>query len=578
MMKGLGHLIRTMFGGRKPAPALPSHMVGTVECDQVKAPIASDNVLRRAMGAAAGEAAAAEEASRRIYRHEEPVTEVSSLPTLFLHGKPAGQDVVDLQLSMELPSAQVVEEEPSLGATDLLAPTSYVELDGPVAPAAAVLLAHHVDAVEGREPSLDHAVLETSVVDESAEEHKPDDVMAEMDSPQDESSEGSVSEVSVADATGDDEVFGEPETESAIAVTAVGATPELEPLELEQDDVVSIVARNAHGEAPVALVVEPEILSVEMEPVYPDVSAQSLAVVYEGAPTADVNAAPAVETVAGLMAAEDASLLDEPEAPLEVMDDTVNTPGENMPEAVQVQVQSLDDVPVEDLQVETAQAEDGALDGSAGDLAAEAPVVDVPVMGASAGDTLDERAPAESLASLADTMDDVVTRVGARAAARKPAKKAPAKKTGEPSTKRKKAGKSRPDDAVWLTDALIWSQCGSWREFWLPPTDANSSQRIEEFRAHAAAGSLTVWAKADDSEEWTVVAASHWKKAGFDPLAFLAGRENAFSQAPAPKSRSKKADTAPPKEPVKYHSLMVSKAEVEILFGAAEEGSTVAVA
>ena len=487
MMKGLGHLIRTMFGGKKPAPALPSHMVGTVECDQVKAPIASDNVLRRAMGAAAGEAAAAEEASRRIYRHEEPVAEVETLPTLFLHGKPAEEDAVNLAPPME---READTEEPSLGATDLLASTSYVELDGPVPPAAELLLARQAD----------EAVLEETAPDTESLLEEPQDAVEE--------------DLAVEEQVED------------VVLDEVAELPVVDTTE-DSEGAVSIVATDDNGEPPVALVVEPvtdhEILAVQLDPVYPDVSPQALEVLYEAASAPDVvEAEPAVETVAGLVSAEDAPLLEEPEEP-------------------------------------------------ASEALAEETVAE---------DILPEEAPVESLASLADAMDDVVTQVGARAVARTSGKKAPAKKKAEPGTKRKKAGKALPDDAVWLTDALIWSQCGSWREFWLPPTDANSSQRIEEFRAHAAAGSLKVWAKADDSEEWTAITASHWKKAGFDPLAFLAGRENAFSQAPAPKSRKKAdADAAPPKEPVKYRALMVSRTEVETLFGtAAEDGDTAAVA
>jgi hypothetical protein len=399
-------------------------------------------------------------------------------------------------------------EGPSLGATDLLASTSYVELEGPVAPAAELLLARQASVADLEPPVLEPVLLEETAPEAESLLDDPSDVVAEEpvveDAPEEVAELDDVAELPVEDTTEEVEVT------------------------------VSIVATDDSGEQPVALVVEPvaehEILAVQLDPVYPDVSAEALEVVYETASAPDVvDAEPAIETVAGLVSAEDAPLLEEPEEPLDV------TSEEPAPEAL---------------------AEDAV-----------------------AEDVVPEEAPVESLASLADAMDDVVTQVGARAAARTTGKKAPAKKKAEPGTKRKKAGKALPDDAVWLTDALIWSQCGSWREFWLPPTDANSSQRIEEFRAHAAAGSLKVWAKADDSEEWTAITASHWKKAGFDPLAFLAGRENAFSQAPAPKSRSKKADAAPPKDPVKYRALMVSRTEVETLFGtAAEDGDAAAVA
>lgn len=142
-------------------------------------------------------------------------------------------------------------------------------------------------------------------------------------------------------------------------------------------------------------------------------------------------------------------------------------------------------------------------------------------------------------------------------------KKSPAgKKASTTTAKRKKAGKVLPADAVFLTDAVIWSQCGSWREFWLPPTDPDSSQRVAEFHARAAAGELTVWGRTGESDDYVAIAVSHWKKAGFDPLAFLAGRENAFSQAPPSKSRAKT-----PAAPVKYMALKVSRREVETLFG-----------
>ena len=76
-----------------------------------------------------------------------------------------------------------------------------------------------------------------------------------------------------------------------------------------------------------------------------------------------------------------------------------------------------------------------------------------------------------------------------------------------------------------------------------------------------------------EGNEWTAITPAHWKKAGFDPLAFLAGRENAFSQAPPSKSKARS-----PAEPAKYRSLMVSKAEIEAIFGAQGEQAAAAVA
>ena len=153
--------------------------------------------------------------------------------------------------------------------------------------------------------------------------------------------------------------------------------------------------------------------------------------------------------------------------------------------------------------------------------------------------------------------------------AKKPAKKsAPAKKKAT-TIKRKKAAPEAarpglPDDAVFLTDAVVWSLCGSWREFWLPPTDANSSQRVDEFREKAAAGSLTIWGLAAGSQTWTAIAPTHWQTNGFDPLSFLAGRENAFTETRPVTAKTRKAAA-----PLKFSSLKVSKATVEELWRSA---------
>ena len=150
--------------------------------------------------------------------------------------------------------------------------------------------------------------------------------------------------------------------------------------------------------------------------------------------------------------------------------------------------------------------------------------------------------------------------------AKKPAKKAAPAKKKATTIKRKKAAPKAdrpalPDDAVFLTDAVVWSQCGSWREFWLPPTDANSSQRVDEFREMAAAGRLTIWGLAADAQTWTAIEAAHWRTNGFDPLSFLAGRDNTFTQSKPATAKTRKAAA-----PVKFSSLKVSKATVEELW------------
>jgi hypothetical protein len=156
--------------------------------------------------------------------------------------------------------------------------------------------------------------------------------------------------------------------------------------------------------------------------------------------------------------------------------------------------------------------------------------------------------------------------VAASVPPKKPAKKAAPAKKKATTVKRKKSAPEAdrpalPADAVYLTDAVVWSQCGSWREFWLPPTDANSSQRVDEFREKAAAGRLTIWGLAADSQTWTAIEPTHWQTNGFDPLSFLAGRDNTFTETRPASTKTRKAAA-----PLKYSSLKVSKATVEELW------------
>ncbi len=162
--------------------------------------------------------------------------------------------------------------------------------------------------------------------------------------------------------------------------------------------------------------------------------------------------------------------------------------------------------------------------------------------------------------------EPVAASVPAKKSAKKPAKKAAPAKKRATTVKRKKAAPEAdspvlPEDAVFLTDAVVWSQCGSWREFWLPPTDANSSQRVDEFRAMAAAGKLTIWGLAADAQTWTAIEAAHWQTNGFDPLSFLAGRENTFTETKPATAKTRKAAA-----PVKFSGLKVSKATIEELW------------
>ena len=430
MIKGLGHLIRIVFGGRQPAPALPSHTTGGVEAEAAVPPLASDDVLRRAMEAAGEAEAEGTGPSGAGPRYEAPqIEEISSLPTLFLHGKPSE------------PLAQEPEPEE-------VAPEEVTDVD--VAPVTDVAPVKNVTP----EPALSPAASLSGFVPEEPEERVSLESVA---STRDHLRAGmAYEEIDFAARASELILFGREFATHAERVVRVGASPSV------QRETAAIV---------------PDA-SVEMY-------VQDVRVDAEGA----------LDEVAPVASADD--LVEEG-----VVDDVLT---------------------------------------SADELRVEQPSADEPVADA----------------ALADEAPRKTTR-----------------RKAEPgtTTRRKKSAKALPEDAVWLTDAVIWTQCGSWREFWLPPTDPESSARVEEFRILAAEGQLTVWGRTGEALEWTPIAASHWKKAGFDPLAFLAGRENAFSQAPVKKSRTK-----PPADPVRYSSLMVSKSAIEAIW-AARSSSEAAVA
>jgi hypothetical protein len=405
MIKGLGHFIRTMFGGKRPAPALPSHMVGAVEGETVQAPLASDDVLRRAMEAAGETADMPIPHAERSGQYLHPRAEdVGTLPTLFLHGKAAEPEVLDVPVVAPELSAEVLLTAPEYAAApEIVLESETVE-----------------EAVASRPPQLETLMSFQEIVQAPR--------------------------------------F----SELALVMTEWGGHSER-------------IQRPVTAHVPAAAA--PAI--VQAPPVQP--------VVQEDAPVV------ASVTLGPLNA--------------EVFTEEAHDSEEGLPAD-----------PVEDLHTEEALPEETLADGAA----------------------VTEVAPPKSSS----------------------------RRKAEPgtTTRRKKSAKALPEDAVWLTDAVIWTQCGSWREFWLPPTDPESSARVEEFRTLAAEGKLTVWGRTGEASEWTAIAASHWKKAGFDPLAFLAGRENAFSQAPVKKSRTK-----PPADPVRYDSLMVSRAAVEELWAARDE-------
>lgn len=414
MIKGLGHLIRTMFGGKRPAPALPSHMVGAVEGETVHAPLASDDVLRRAMEAAGETADMPIPQAERSGQYLHPRAEdVGTLPTLFLHGKAAEPEVLPEVLDVSV----VV---PELSAEVLLTVPEYA-----AAPEIVIESGRAEEAVASRPPQLETLMSFQEIV-QAPRFSELALVMTEWG--------------------GHSERIQRPVTAHvpAAAAPAIVQAPPVQPVVQE--------------EAPV-------VASVTLGPLNAEVFA--------------------------------AETLDSEKV---------------------LQADPVEDPHTEEMLPEEAVAEEKLADDAA----------------------VTEAAPPKS----------------------------PSRRKAEPgtTTRRKKSAKALPEDAVWLTDAVIWTQCGSWREFWLPPTDPESSARVEEFRTLAAEGKLTVWGRTGEASEWAAIAASHWKKAGFDPLAFLAGRENAFSQAPVKKSRTK-----PPADPVRYDSLMVSRAAVEELWAAREE-------
>ena len=148
----------------------------------------------------------------------------------------------------------------------------------------------------------------------------------------------------------------------------------------------------------------------------------------------------------------------------------------------------------------------------------------------------------------------------------KAAPKKPAPKKGKAAAAPKAPGPEMPADLVFLSDAVVWTLTGAWREFWLPPTDAATSARLAMFCERAAAGDLVIWAVSSETDDWHPVPASHWKKAGIDPLSFLAGRENVTSESVVG-ARSRKP-------PVTYRALRVSRATVEALWPIANDSSS----
>ena len=427
MIKGLGHLIRTMFGGKRPAPALPSHMVGAVEGEVVQAPLASDDVLRRAMEAAGETADMPIPQSERSDQYVQPRAEdVATLPTLFLHGKATEPEVLEVPVAAPELSAEVLLTSPEYAA----APEIVLESETAEA------------LVVSRPPQL-HTLMSFQEIVRAPRFSELALVMTEWGGHSERIQRPVTAHVPVAEAP-------------AVAhVPQVMQAPLVQPVVQEE---IPVVATATLGP-----------LNAE---VFAQEDAHDSEVVLQAAPVEDQHT--------------------EEMLPVE------SHPEEAHPE---------------------------------------------------------EAHPEEVLAEDATAMEAAPPKSSSR-------------RKAEPgtTTRRKKSAKALPEDAVWLTDAVIWTQCGSWREFWLPPTDPESSARVEAFRTLAAEGKLTVWGRTGEAKEWTAIAASHWKKAGFDPLAFLAGRENAFSQAPVKKSRTK-----PPADPVRYDSLMVSRAAVEELWAARDE-------
>lgn len=118
----------------------------------------------------------------------------------------------------------------------------------------------------------------------------------------------------------------------------------------------------------------------------------------------------------------------------------------------------------------------------------------------------------------------------------------------------------RPEDDVWVSDAVVWSLSGYWLAGdWSPPANFDGSQRLEEFRELAASGKLTIWGRSDDAAVWQPIDPAYWKSGVVEPTSLAEGRENVVAE-PKPSKAKGKAKAR------KYSALKVSRAQVEELW------------
>lgn len=190
---------------------------------------------------------------------------------------------------------------------------------------------------------------------------------------------------------------------------------------------------------------------------------------------------------------------------------------------------------------------------------------------------VEEEMPAVEEEALASADADVEVEEAAPATPAPTRKKAAAKKG--PSRARKASGTKskkkpveaaeaaddvRPEDDVWVSDAVVWSLSGYWLSGeWSPPAGFDGSQRLEEFRELAAEGKLTIWGRSDDAGVWQPIEAAYWKSCAVEPASLVEGRENVVAEPKAPPKAKGKAKAAR-----KYSALKVSKSQVEELWRA----------
>lgn len=176
---------------------------------------------------------------------------------------------------------------------------------------------------------------------------------------------------------------------------------------------------------------------------------------------------------------------------------------------------------------------------------------------------VEEAAPAE-VVEVEEVMPATPAPTRKKAATKKAAPRTRKASSGKSKKKQVAADEVRPEDDVWVSDAVVWSLSGYWLSGeWSPPAGFDGSQRLEEFRELAAEGKLTIWGRSDDAGVWQPIEAAYWKSCTVEPASLVEGRENVVAEPKMPPKAKGKAKAAR-----KYSALKVSKSQVEELWRA----------